>query len=65
MVAYIRMSSLYSLTVQCRSCTIWLLKMNNSNGASTVPCGTSERTEEDLLLTPSITTVSDCSCKNF
>jgi len=57
MVTYVRMSSAYSLTVQCRSCTILLMKMRNSNGASTAPCGTPEKTEEGLLLTPSITTV--------
>ena len=56
MVAYIRMSSVYSLTVQCRSFTISLMKMRNNSGANTVPCGTPERTEEGLLLTPSITT---------
>jgi len=56
MVAYIRMLSAYSLTVQCRSCTISLMKMRNNSGAYTVRCGTPERTEEGLLLTPSITT---------
>ena len=52
MVAYIRMSSAYSLTVQSRSCTISLMKMRNNSGVNTIPCGTPERTEEGLLLIP-------------
>jgi len=35
------------------------MKMRNNSGANTVHCGTPERTEEGLLLTPSITTVTD------
>ena len=33
------------------------------SGANTIPCGTPERTEEGLLLTPLITTDWNCPCK--
>jgi len=33
------------------------MKMRNNSGANTVPCGTPERTEEGLLLTPYVASV--------